>query len=230
MNEITRQEIETLLNMRIRELKFYQEALIHKSAMKIYNVSRSNERLEFIGDAVLNLIVTRYVYDKYPDENEGFLTKIRMKIVSGKTLSNIAQKMKIQDAIRMNSKALKQNWNSNPRILEDTLESLIGAIYLDMGIYHVKLFIERFIEQVVNEKDFFKDNNFKDILMRHTQSLNLPLPIYNTVSETGPDHKKIFMVSVTVNSEIIGVGKGKIKKQAEQIAAQNALQTYNINE
>ena len=159
MNEITRQEIETLLNMRIRELKFYQEALIHKSAMKIYNVSRSNERLEFIGDAVLNLIVTRYVYDKYPDENEGFLTKIRMKIVSGKTLSNIAQKMKIQDAIRMNSKALKQNWNSNPRILEDTLESLIGAIYLDMGIYHVKLSIERFIEQVVNEKDFFKDNN-----------------------------------------------------------------------
>ena len=228
MREITRTEVETLLNKRIRTLSFYQEALMHKSAVKLYNASRSNERLEFMGDAVLNLIVAKYLYEKFPNENEGFLTKVRMKIVSGKTLSCTAKKMKIQDSIRMNSKAMKQNWNTNDRILEDALESLIGALYLDMGMYHVTTFVIKFVEEIINDENFFKDTNYKDILMRHTQSQNIMLPIYNTISETGPDHKKMFAVSVTIDDKVIGEGKAKIKKQAEQLAARNALSYYNI--
>ena len=92
----TRYEVETLLGMRVRTLAYYQEALLHKSAVKLYQASRSNERLEFIGDSVLNLVIAKYLFHMYPNENEGFMTKLRTRIVSGKCLSQIARQMNIQ--------------------------------------------------------------------------------------------------------------------------------------
>ena len=118
----TRDEIENILNMRVRDITLYQEALLHKSAVKLYNASRSNERLEFVGDSVLNFIIAKYLYDNYPDENEGFMTKLMTRLVSGKCLSQIAKNMGLQHHIRMNEKALRQTWNENARILEDALE------------------------------------------------------------------------------------------------------------
>ena len=224
-NEITRDEIESLLNTRIRNLSFYQEALMHKSALKMYNYPRSNERLEFIGDAVLNLIVTKYVFDKFPNENEGFLTKYRMKIVSGKTLSKISKSIGVQNSIRMNSKAMNQKWNLNDRILEDALEALIGAIYLDLGLYHTMQFVLQLISKHIDEKDVLNDTNYKDILMRYTQSISFELPDYKTELEK---MNKMFHVKVYINDIYMGEGLGNTKKQAEQNAAQEALRISNV--
>ena len=219
----TRDEIEKILNMRVRDITLYQEALLHKSAVKLYNASRSNERLEFVGDSVLNFIIAKYLYDNYPDENEGFMTKLRTRLVSGKCLSQIAKNMGLQHHIRMNEKALRQTWNENARILEDALESLIGAIYLDQGLYITIQFIVSQMRQNVDFDEILTDTNYKDILMRYTQMKGIKLPVYNLIHEDGPNHSKSFMVEVIVDDKSIGNGYGKSKKAAEQNAAHQAL-------
>jgi ribonuclease-3 len=226
--DITRSDIESLLKIRIRDVKFYREALTHKSALKEYNVPRSNERLEFIGDAVLNLIITKYLYIKYENENEGDLTKYRMRIVSGKTLSMLSRKIGLQNYIKMNTKAMKQHWNYNDRILEDALEAIIGAIYCDMGYYSTELFVLELINEFVSSEKFYRDENYKDILMRYTQTTYNNLPVYEITNMTGPDHKKIFNVKVIVNGEYMGEGTAKTKKQAEQDAAKQSVMNLNI--
>jgi len=218
-----REEIEQLLGMRVRTLMYYQEALLHKSAVKLYNAIRSNERLEFIGDSVLNLVIAKYLFHMYPNENEGFMTKLRTRIVSGKCLSNIAYKMKLHQNLRMNEKALRQKWNENARILEDTLESLIGAIYLDLGMYYAQEFIIYQIKTHVNFDELMIDTNYKDMLMRYTQNQYIELPSYELNKEDGPNHDKSFFIKAIVNKECVGEGTAKNKKQAEQDAAYNAL-------
>lgn len=226
--EITREEIESLLNIRVRNLSFYQEALMHKSALKLYNAPRSNERLEFIGDAVLNLIITQYVYEKFPNENEGFLTKYRMKIVSGKTLSKISKIMGVENSVRMNAKAMRQNWNTNCRILEDVLEALIGAIFLDMGMFHAKGFILGLISNHVDENEVLHDTNYKDILMRYTQSNSCNLPKYDLIERLNENSKRLFHVKVYINDVYYGEGRNETKKEAEQQAACEALKHLEI--
>ena len=219
----SRNEVETLLGMRVRTLEYYQEALLHKSAVKLYKASRSNERLEFIGDSVLNLVIAKYLFTMYPNENEGFMTKLRTRIVSGKCLSKIARQMNIHAYIRMNEKAIRQGWNENSRILEDTFESLIGAIYLDMGIFYAQDFIITRLQLYVDFNDIMTDTNYKDMLMRYTQARSINLPEYALENEEGPNHNKSFCVNVYVNGNVYGVGTAKNKKQAEQDAAYQAL-------
>lgn len=220
----SREDIESLLGMRVRNIALYQQALLHKSAVKIYNASQSYERLEFIGDSVLNLIVAKDLFDKYPDSDEGFMTKLRTRIVSGTCLSRIAHKMGIQNHIRMNEKAMRQRWNENKRILEDTLEALIGAIYLDLGMYHAKTFVLRQLETHVDEDDVMIDTNYKDMLMRYTQTKGIPLPSYQLYEEDGPNHNKIFVMNVYIDGNLLGEGRANNKKQSEQNAAKQALQ------
>jgi ribonuclease III len=222
--EVTRDEIEGLLDMRVRNVAYYQQALLHKSAVKIYNASQSYERLEFIGDSVLNLIVAKDLFDKYPNEDEGFMTKLRTRIVSGKCLASIAGKMGLQNHIRMNEKAMRQKWNENKRILEDTLEALIGAIYLDMGLYYARSFVSRQLELHVNEEYVMMDTNYKDMLMRYTQTNGVELPVYQLYEEDGPNHNKMFVMNVYINGNLLGEGRANNKKQAEQNAAMKALQ------
>lgn len=219
----SREEIETLLGMRVRTLEYYQEALLHKSAVKLYQAARSNERLEFIGDSVLNLVIAKYLFHMYPNENEGFMTKLRTRIVSGKCLSKIAYQMNIQAYIRMNEKAIRQGWNENSRILEDTFESLIGAIYLDMGILYAHEFIINQLKLHIDFNDIMIDTNYKDMLMRHTQARGINLPEYVLENEDGPNHNKSFCIRVSVDGNVYGVGTAKNKKQAEQDAAYQAL-------
>lgn len=232
ITEIKREEVEGLLGIRVRNLEFYREALLHKSAVKMYNASRSNERLEFIGDAILNMVITKHIYNKFPEENEGFLTKYRMKIVSGKMLSTLAKKVGFQNHIRMNKKAMKQNWNLNDRILEDAFEATIGAIYLDMGLFQANKWILEQLKDVFESTELLKDTNYKDMLMRYTQSVPINLPTYNVSEQTGPDHKKIFTIKVYLEidgeSTFYGEGTAKIKKQAEQLAAQKALEKLDV--
>ena len=226
----TRDEIEKIVGFRIRNLGLYQESFIHKSAVKLYNVARSNERMEFIGDSVLNLVIAKYLYEKYPNEDEGYMTKMRTRIVSGQCLSRIAEKMHLSKHVRMNEKALRQGWNMNPRILEDVFESLIGAIYLDQGLDMSSKFILDKLNTHIDTEDLHVDRNFKDILMRHTQIVNTSLPVYKIELEFGPNHKKYFIVNVKTNDFIIGKGMALNKKQAEQKAAFNALSCVGLIE
>ena len=139
---ISNTKVESILGSKIKDIKLYQQAFTHKSSIE--NSNESNERLEFIGDSVLSLIVTKYLYEKYPNENEGFLTRIRTKLVSGKALSKIAFQLSFHEFIVMNEKGMKNEWNKNPRLLEDALEAFIGSIYLDMGLEVASTFIYKY--------------------------------------------------------------------------------------
>ena len=154
---ITKNIIEKLVNCKIQNENIYQQAFIHKSASQ--ETLDSNERLEFIGDSVLGLIVTSYLYEKYPNENEGFLTRIRTKLVSGKALSKIAENLHFYEYITMNEKGMKNEWFKNPRILEDSLEAFIGSIYLDIGIDVAKGFVHRNIISKLDNDSLLEDNN-----------------------------------------------------------------------
>jgi ribonuclease-3 len=226
---INREDVEKLLGYRIRTLSIYKQAMLHKSAVKVYNSCQSNERLEFIGDSVLNLVIAKYLYHKYPDEDEGFMTKIRTRIVSGRCLSVIAKQMGIHKHIRMNEKALRQGWNNNDRILEDTFEALVGAVYCDMGWFYANEFILTQMDTYLNDQNLLVDTNYKDILMRYTQQKAYTLPMYKVIHELGPNHNKYFVVAVSVNGYLLGEGCGVSKKKSEQNAACNAMKCLQIN-
>lgn len=220
--EINEDIIKSLIGFKPKEIELYKNAFVHKSLVKETN-SSSNERLEFVGDSVISIIVAEYLYTNYPNENEGFLTRIRTKIVCSKGLSYLAEKLELHKFIKMNAKAMAHNWNTNTRILEDAFESLMGAFYLDRGLEPCKKFLIRLIKKYVEDETLIIDTNYKEILMKFLQQKNLKLPIYNITHQTGPDHNKIFTVQISVNERKICEGTDKNKKQAEQNAAYLAL-------
>ncbi len=215
---ITREEVEEIVGTRIHDMNVYTQAFTHKSALKQYpNLKVSYENLEFMGDSVLGFIVTRYLYDNFSnDYEEGFLTKARTKIVRGSTLATISERLGLYRWIVMDDKGLRKGWNRNPKIMEDVLEALIGAIYIDLGIIHTKQFIFKLLED--NPIDM-NDDNYKDQLMRLCQNRKFQLPVYTVDSQVNG----IFYVSVYINSFMYGRGSGTTKKQAEQVAAMYAI-------
>ena len=223
---ITQTEIEVLIGTSIINLNHYLQAFTHKSSTD--ESLLSNERLEFIGDSVLALVVTKYLYEKYPNENEGFLTRIRTKIVSGKSLSKIALNLGFANFIVMNEKGMRNEWFNNPRILEDSLESFIGAIFLDLDLDIAAKFITKHVILPMDNNTLLEDNNYKDILMRYTQGRKLDLPEYKLYSEVGATGSKLFVVQVFIKGKLVSEGINRVKKQAEQISAQRALSCFNI--
>lgn len=217
---IDRVSVDTLLGTKITNLDLYQKAFTHKSALKENeNLDGSFETLEFIGDSVLGFVITKFLYDRYEKHQEGFLTKARTKLVRGETLADIATKLELYKWVQMDDKGMRNNWNHNPKILEDVFEALIGAIYMDMGLLHAKEFILRIYNDpfYVDMKSIMVDDNFKDHLMRYCQSNGLELPIYSIAAhENG-----IFYINVLVDNVSVGVGCAKNKKQAEQNAAKS---------
>jgi ribonuclease-3 len=215
---IDRSNIECLVGTKVSNVALYVEAFTHKSALKQYDtLTKSYENLEFMGDSVLGFIVTRYLFDKYSGEyEEGFLTKARTKIVRGTTLSSISERMGLYKWVLMDDKGIKKGWNRNPKILEDVLEALIGAIYMDLGIIHTKQFVFKLLDEYPIDMN---DDNYKDQLMRICQSRRYELPVYNVDSQLN----SVFYISVYVNSVAYGRGCGTTKKQAEQVAAFEAI-------
>ena len=207
-----------------KNIDIYETAFTHKSIQN----KQSNERLEFVGDSVIGMIVAEYLFLKYPNENEGFLTRIRTKIVSSKGLCNFAKILKFDDIIMMNEKAMNNQWNKNPRILEDAFEAFMGALYLDKGLTTCKKFFIKMIEKNCDFSDVLKDTNYKDQLMKLIQSKNMGIPQYKMSYETGPDHSKTFTVQVIVNGATIAEGTDKSKKNAEQNAAMRALKAMEL--
>jgi ribonuclease-3 len=204
----------------------YKNAFTHKSVSP-----QSNERLEFIGDSVIGMIVAEYLYLKYPEDNEGFLTRVRTKIVSSQALAKFAKELKFDNYIMMNEKAMNNGWNKNSRILEDTFEAFMGALFLDRGIdVAKKFFVNKMIKNYCDFEEVVKDTNYKDILMKFVQQKQMGNPVYKSTHEAGPDHSKMFTIQVLVNNQVVAEGSAKNKKAAEQNAAMRALKALELIE
>jgi len=217
---IDRVTIENLVGTKISNIALYQKAFTHKSALKENeNLSGSFETLEFIGDSVLGFVITKFLYDKFEERQEGFLTKARTKLVRGETLASIASKLELYKWIQMDEKGMRNEWNRNPKILEDAFEALVGAIYMDLGLLHTKEFILRIYNdpQFVNLDSIMVDDNFKDHLMRYCQSNSLQLPVYSIVRHDSG----VFYIAVFVDNVCVGQGYAKNKKLGEQYAAKS---------
>ena len=218
---LNRIEIEKLVGTKVNNLAIYQKAFTHKSALKRYTLTESFETLEFMGDSVLGFLVTKFLFDKYEDRQEGFLTKARTKLVRGNMLASIARRLELDKWILMDEKGIRNGWNQNEKVLEDTLEAFIGAIYMDLGLLHTKKFVLGLFSDpnLVDLDCIMVDDNYKDRLMRYCQANKLELPEYPIVSHING----VFCIGVCVNGAMLGHGSARAKKQAEQISAYEAL-------
>lgn len=219
-------ELEKRIGFSFIDKSYYIQALIHRSFLeKIDENDSSNERLEFLGDAVLNLIVANYLFDKFPEEDEGFLTKVRAKLVNRHTLSECAEKLRLNEFLFLNKTLNDKSDRGIKTIQSDAFEAIIGALYLDLGLEACKKFIEKIlIKPFIDSGEYLVDQNYKSQLLEYTQSEKLDLPVYTILNEEGPQHDRTFTIQVKVGENLIGVGKGKNKKSAEQEAAKNLIQ------
>lgn len=201
-------------------MDLYKQAFVHKSAETPERPSL--ERLEFLGDSVINLVVTKYLFDAFAQNNEGFMTKMRTRLVSGKTLSAFAQKLALHRFLVLSDKY--SYLRHSEKVLEDAFEAMVGAMYLSDGLVVARDFLLRLIGATIDFNALMVENNFKDILMRFTQARKLELPVYQLL---GYEHR-VFTVSVSVNGVTYGAGSGRTKKDAEQQAALASLHYLQI--
>lgn len=205
-------------------------ALTHSSYANEMRVEKekNNERLEFLGDAVLELVTSEYVYKEYGDLTEGDLTKLRASIVCEQTLSSCARDLNLGEFLLLGKGEDISGGRERDSILSDALESIIGAIYLDGGFTNAKEFIKSFIMEDLKNIDLFFDS--KTILQEIIQNDNNQLKLhYKLISEEGPDHNKNFTIAVCVGNDEIGCGVGRTKKAAEQEAAFKAIHKLRKN-
>ena len=218
--------LEKILGTTITDKNIYVEAFIHRSYLEENDqFVISNERLEYLGDSVLNLVIGEFLFSKFPKEEEGFLTKVRAKMVNRNALSSVAENIKIGDFIILSSNIPKSITQNSKSILADALEALIGALYLDKGIETCRCFIlKNIVEPMLKEGEHLVDENYKSQLLELSQANKLANPVYHIVNEEGPHHDKTFTVEVMIADKVFGKGVGKSKKEAEQFAAKKALE------
>lgn len=205
-------------------------ALSHRSSLNEKSQSgttatQSNERLEFLGDAVLELAATLYLYENYPGEDEGKLTAYRSALVRTETLAKLAKELQLNDAMFLSKGEERGGGRDNKSLLADLMEAVIGAMYLDQGFAAVQDFLAKYLfpkfDEILESKSY-KDQ--KSLLQEEVQARALSTPVYRVVQAIGPDHHKEFTVEVLVDGEIWGVGTGHSKQIAQQAAASTALQ------
>ena len=203
-------------------------ALTHSSfANERHNGIECNERMEFLGDAVLSIISAEFLYKKYPKMPEGDLSKLRSSLVCTESLSGFAREIDLGSVLLLGKGEINTGGEDRPSILENAFEALIAAIYLDGGMECAKKFVLSFLEKAVeNQRISFKD--YKTTLQEVVQQNPDESVSYVLVGESGPDHNKMFEVEVHLNSNVIGRGKGKSKKSAEQEAAREALDLMGL--
>lgn len=223
---VAREEIELLVGTPIANLEYYQQALMHRSMLRGEPQShlKSNERLEFLGDAVLGFVTAEHLYKRFPDCDEGFLTRVRAKIVNGQALARFAVRLNLGPLILLSENMDQSGGRDNPTILADAFEAVIGALYLDLGEEAARVFIQEKILKEIDLEDLADQrDNYKSLLLEHAQSLGWPQPQYRVTDEEGPSHEKTFTVEVILNGDAYGRGVARNKKKAEQEAAGEAL-------
>jgi ribonuclease-3 len=183
----------------------------------------SNERLEFLGDAVLSLVVNNFLFDKYPHKREGALTKMKSVIVSKAILSHYAKKHELGRFILMSENAVRSRVAETDSVLADTLEALFGAVFLDGGFRAAERCVRSILLSDLQDIFYNEDNvNYKSLLQEYIQALHKVPPKYHVKSTKGPEHDKEFVVDVMVKGNVLTTGKGRTKKLAEQEAAKEA--------
>lgn len=215
------------MNKLFKNQDLYLQALTHRSWVNENDAGRgTNERLEFLGDAVLEFVVSKAIYDRFPNEEEGYLTALRANLVNTKNLSSVAEKLNIGSEIFLSKGEIDGGGRSNSSLLADTVEAIIGALFLDQGIEAAQKFIDENILIDVEKKASLPLKDPKSLLQEKVQAKNFPAPKYQVVSESGPDHNKVFTVEVVINGKPEAKGEGKSKSDAEQNAASNALTSW----
>ncbi len=214
--------LEKSLKIEFKNKQLLAQALTHKSCKKPYN----NERLEFLGDAVLDLVVGEYLYNKFPTANEGSLSKIRASIVNEKGFTKLAEALGIGEHIMISSAEENNDGRKKPSILSNAFEALIGAVYLEYGLIAAQELSITLIEQAYPKIDLITlFSDYKTALQELTQAKFAVTPEYVIVGSTGPDHKKEFTVEVLINKKPFAKAAGTSKKEAEQEAAKKTLET-----
>lgn len=208
-------------------------ALTHKSyANEIKNATEHNEKLEFVGDAVLDLVVGEFLYEKFPADTEGGLSKKRASIVNEEVLSELALEMELNKLMQLGKGEILTGGALKPRLVASSLEAVIGALYLDGGFEVTKAFVVRefakLTDRVCGSEDYERD--YKTRLQELVQKSIKETPRYEVLSEEGPPHDREFLVCVKVKEDTWAEGRGRSKKNAEQAAAKNALETKYRNE
>ena len=223
--------LEDAIRYKISNPRLFTEALSHRSYLQIPGNEHilSNERMEFLGDAVLNLTVAEYLYRHHLLASEGDLTKIRSRLVNRKALGLYAREIHLGDFLLMSPSTSQIGSKGMETILADAYEAVIGAIYLDGGLPYAQEFVDRSILRALECGVItMDDDNFKSRLLEYAQAGGHGSPRYLTTAEEGPDHDRTFTVEVWIGNVPQGSGKGKNKKDAEQAAAEHALHQLNI--
>jgi len=222
--------LEKKLGYKFKNLELLNLALIHRSYLSVTKEKRfqTNERLEFLGDAVLGFIITEYLFELYPKKSEGILTEYKSILVSRKILGRIGRQIDLGSFLYLGQGEERSGGRNRQSIISNAVEAILGAVYLDGGYNSVKSVIDRLILSQFREiLDRELDKNFKSQLLESSQANGLGTPEYEVKTESGPEHQKVFEVEVRVQGKVVGKGSGKSKKKAEQNAAHQALEDMN---
>jgi len=228
LNKDKLKKFEKILKIEVKNYELLQQSLIHRSFLnENKRLVEHNERLEFLGDAVLELIVSEYLFHYYPDRLEGDLTSFRAAVVKTESLAETATKLKYGDFIYMSHGEEATGGRNRPYILANTYEAVLGFMYLDQGYIKTKHFVEETllykIPMIVKNR---LDIDCKSKLQELSQQILRLTPTYKLISETGPDHEKIFTLAVLIGNYKFGQGIGTSKQEAEQKAASSALKNW----
>lgn len=220
-------KLEKMLGSRIRNISHFEQALTHRSYLSVAKQSsikaESNERLEFLGDSVISIVVSDYLFNFYPNLPEGELTKMRARLVNKHTLALVAQNIGLQRFLKISYATEKNFAQAGENIISDAFEALVAAIYFDLGIEKTITFLYKHLLPFAEFEYIMADSNYKSILMELVQKDEKKPPTYQVLMESGPDHDKFYTIAVLVDEVVIGTGTGKNKKDAEQAAAKNAI-------
>ena len=224
------QNVSTHLGLDFRNHSFLIRALTHRSYFNEHpEVVEDNERLEFLGDAVLDFVVASWLYHRFPEMAEGDLTRIRAALVGNNQLAEFSRSIGVNDVILLGKGEDEGGGRDRSALLGSAFEAIIGALYLDQGINAAKIFIEKFLENTINEIiEDRKDLDPKSQLQEWSQSQGHGAPVYTTVEEIGPDHAKIFVIEVSINGQVYSRGKGNSKQIAAKEAARQTLKELGL--
>lgn len=213
-------ELEKTIKYVFKDKALLVRALTHSSYANEKKSGQSNERLEFLGDAVLELVISEYLFDKYPNAAEGVLTNLRSIIVCEKSLCDAAANIDLGAFLFFGVGEAQSGGKNKPSILADAFEALLGAVFLDGGYKNAKKLCFRLLENAVKAAASREKNDNKSLLREALSREDISFVI---VSEQGPDHNKVFAANAVIDGKVVGYGEGKSKKQAEQNAAESAL-------
>jgi ribonuclease-3 len=223
---MTLDDLQTKLGIQFQNPQLLQTAFIHRSHLnEAKHLRTSNERLEFLGDAVLSFLTSEFLYKTYPEYPEGTLTNIRSSLVKTQSLAEVAKKLELGDLLMLSHGEEASGGRNNNSLLADAFEALLGALYLDQGVEPVRALLTTFLfsetASIVQNKSYV---DYKSLFQEIVQQESRVSPTYQVIKSEGPDHAKTFWVSATVGGVSRGEGKGHSKQEAEQHAAKNALE------